>query len=264
MNLKNTVYSTSLALGFAISQSFASAESKAINALVEETQAAHNITAWWGKEVVQANVEVVFGGQAIVSGTFTFQAHGPFARYDRADGTSIIFDGKDAWLTPANTTAPRGRFHVLTWPWFIMAPFKIQGQGIHLSQLEERSAMGVDYTTILQRFGEGVGDTPDDWYRFYINPETQQIDMMSYIVTYGKGTEEANQKPSIIKYFDYTDAGGPLISTHYEFWFWDTEKLTVVGEKPKGTGTVTGINYLSHDPKLFEVPSDARKLELPN
>jgi len=229
---------------------------------VDSVQAAHGLRAWWGKEAMVADVEIVFGGNTVLDGTFTFEAHGPRARFDRKDGATVIFDGTTAWVSPATAKTQRGRFHVLTWPWFIMAPFKMQGVGIHLSDLQYNEVNGKEYASVLQTFGEDVGDTPDDWYRFYVDPKTKRIEAMSYIVTYGKDLEEANRKPSIIKYYDYVDADGPLVSTRYEFWYWDPEKRAVVGEAPKGTGTVSNIQYIAQQEADFSVPAGARELLL--
>ncbi|MEM8867929.1 MAG: DUF6503 family protein [Verrucomicrobiota bacterium] len=233
----------------------------AIPAQVEATQAAHGIEAWWGKEAMQADVEIIFGGKVAVDGTFTFEAHGPRSRYDRRDGVSIIFDGETAWVSPADAVAPRGRFHVLTWPWFIFTPFKMQGEGITLSDYTVETVDGVDYETMKQTFANDMGDAPDDWYRFYIHPETELIDAMSYIVTYGKGPE-AELSPSIIYYQDYADVDGPVIATRYEFWLWDAETKTKLGEKPKATGVVSKFSYPSLGEVDFRVPVDARELKL--
>jgi hypothetical protein len=228
--------------------------------IAEKAQAAHGLRAWWKAEVVSADVEIVSGGKSAVDGTFTFEAHGPRARYDRRDGATIIFDGKTAWVSPADAVAPRGRFHVLTWPWFIMAPFKMQGEGIQLSDSQQNVVAGKPYSSVLQTFGEDMGDTPDDWYRFYIDPKTNQIDAMSYIVTYGKDTETANEKPSIIKYLDYVDVDGALISTRYELWYWDTVEHAYLGDAPKATGSVSEIQFISSAKADFTVPAGAREL----
>ena len=231
---------------------------------VDATQRVHNIRAWWGKEVVQAEVKMDFGPGHVIEGRFTFEAHGPRARYDRRDGSSIIFDGKAAWVTPAHAKAPMGRFHVLTWPWFIVAPFKMHGDGINLSQAEIRTINGTTYSTLYQTFDNGVGDSPEDWYRFFINQETQNLDAMSYIVTYGKDPAIANKKPSILFYRDYKSFDGPLIATTYEFWFWDPQTGKTLGENPKGKGTVRDVVFLKSGEANFISPTDARRLDLPS
>ena len=266
MTLKKIqVLSLSVCLGLAAFLNPVSAKTPSapeVTAVVSATQGAHGLRAWWGKEVVVADVEIIFGGNTIVDGTFAFEAHGPRARYDRKDGVSIIFDGQTAWVTPAAAAAPKGRFHVLTWPWFIMAPFKMQGDGINLTDMKMAEVEGNAYNTVLQTFGEDMGDTPDDWYRFYINPKTHLVDAMSYIVTYGKDFETANAKPSILKYFDYVDAAGAIISTRYEFWYWDAEKHATVGDAPKGIGSISNIRYKKSKQVDFNVPADARELPL--
>ncbi|WOO39737.1 hypothetical protein [Rubellicoccus peritrichatus] len=235
-----------------------------VNEAADVVQASHNIVAWWGKEIVQADVMIEFEGNTIVDGTFTFEAHGPRSRYDRRDGVSIIYDGETAWITPADAQAPKGRFHVLTWPWFIMAPFKMQGDGIELTELETTEIEGKEYGSMLQTFSRGMGDTPDDWYRFYVDLDTLNVDAMAYIVTYGVDFNQANAQPSIIRYFDYTNEGGPRIATRYEFWFWDPEKKTHVGQSPKGVGTVESIRYLEKEDVDFSIPPDAGELALPS
>jgi hypothetical protein len=261
----STTHLLSLGAGLLFTSLATTAHAKSIVApeivtAVDQTQEAHGLHAWWGKEVVVADAEIVFGGNTIVDGTFYFEAHGPHSRYDRKDGVSIIFDGQTAWVTPADAVAPKGRFHVLTWPWFIMAPFKMQGDGINLTDMQMVEMAGEAYNTVLQTFGEDMGDTPDDWYRFYINPKTQFVDAMAYIVTFGKGFEAANASPSVIKYFDYVDAEGAMISTRYEFWYWNSETHSTVGESPKGIGTVSNIRYKKSQQVDFTVPSDAREL----
>ncbi|MGE9290328.1 MAG: DUF6503 family protein [Puniceicoccales bacterium] len=258
-----TTLSTLLLIGLSAAIAHAGQESSSIDEQVSQTQSAHNLQSWWGKDLVEADVVITFGGNDIIDGTFLFEAHGPKARYDRKDGTSIIFDGDSAWVTPASAEAPKGRFHVLTWPWFIMAPFKMAGDGINLSELSETEVDGVEYITLFQTFGADMGDTPDDWYRFYINPETQLIDAMAYIVTYGKDTETANAQASIIKYLNYEDEGGPVIARNYEFWYWDHEANAYEGDSPKGTGKVTAVSYPERTENPFAIPEDSRKLELP-
>ncbi|HBR93696.1 MAG TPA: DUF547 domain-containing protein [Opitutae bacterium] len=58
-----------------------------------------------------------------------------------------------------------------------MAPFKMQGDGIHLSDLDTAEVDSTRYQTVFQTFGEDMGDTPDDWYRFYLDPRTKLVDV---------------------------------------------------------------------------------------
>lgn len=241
----------------------AGTEAEAIRDRVASTQSAHGIEAWWQKELVQADVEIIFQGNLIVDGTFTFEANGPKSRYDRKQGGSIVYDGKTAWMLDSSASEDNARFHVLTWPWFIMAPFKMKGEGITLSDYQTVNLDGKKHYLIKQSFASDMGDAPDDWYRFIIDAKTNQIDAMAYIVTYGTDVEEANKKPSIIQYMDYQDFDGTLISTVYEFWYWDDETFELVGDSPKGVGRVSNVRYIPNSPEAFKVPAGAVELKLP-
>ncbi|MEM6910523.1 MAG: hypothetical protein AAF555_02975 [Verrucomicrobiota bacterium] len=228
--------------------------------LVETSQKAHGLEAWWGKEVVSCEVSIVFGGQPMVDATFTFQAHGPQAKMETRDGLTILFDGETAWTT--GEAHPMDRFHVLTWPWFVMAPYKMVGDGITLSDYAEKKVGQTTYQTFLQTFASDMGDAPEDWYRLFIEPETQQLDWMSYIVTYGKSAEEANQKPSVIHYEDYASIEGVQIAQTYTFYLWDKEKSAPLGD-PKGTGQVKEVRFLSAAEVDFTIPEGAQEIPLP-
>ncbi|MEM1059990.1 MAG: hypothetical protein AAGK14_12135 [Verrucomicrobiota bacterium] len=229
--------------------------------LASETR--HGIRDWEGKDSLQADMTVDFGGQRIVDGTFTFQAHGPAARFDGADGSTVVFDGETAWATPPEAAVPMARFHVLTWPWFLIAPFKMDGDGVELSDLRTHSIRGREYIGILQEFTAETGDTPDDWYRLFIDPQSKELHAMSYIVTYNRDLEEANQKPSIVLYRGYADVDGAQVPNEMEFWFWDKEKGQLKGDAPKGTGSAHNLKFVQPEEGFYAQPEGAQEIPLP-
>jgi len=123
-------------------------EMPSLEKIVQATKKAHGIDSWDKADSLKADVVVNFGEKTMAEGTFTFQAHGPKARYDMSDGTVVVFDGETAWVTQAEKADPSKRFHVLTWPWFLMSPFKIVGEGINLSDMKPLEIQGrsVSYT----------------------------------------------------------------------------------------------------------------------
>ena len=223
---------------------------------------AHGIDAWNQLQCVRCAVTVEFGGNRVIDGVFTFEAHGPRARYDYGDDQSVIFDGKMAYLSPETAVDKNSRFHVLTWPWFIMSPFKVKGEGITLSEVGPRPVNGKTYQSVYQTFGSDMGDSPDDWYRLFVDQEDGLLRWMSYIVTYGKSETEANQSPSIIHYTNYTETK-PRIAQSFELWHWDAGSGTVKGETPKGFGQVQNIEFVQCDDSHFQIPQNSRSLELP-
>lgn len=235
-----------------------------IDSIIRQTEQHHGLDSWHQQENVRAKVDVIFGLKRLVQGEFTWQANGPKARWDAPDGSEVLYDGQTCWVTPPLSADSMDRFHVLTWPWFLMAPFKLQGEGIRLSDYQKMELEGKTYHTILQTFDKGEGDTPDDWYRLFIDPKTYELAAMAYIVTYNKSAEEANKKPSIILYRNYQRFGGCLISQRQDFYYW-SEDTGIAGEHPKGMGTVDNVSFpAALPPNYFSRPANAAEVSLPN
>jgi len=232
--------------------------------ILQATKARHGIEHWNQQDSLQADVVVDFGGKRMVDGTFTFEAHGPKARYDKADGTVIVFDGETAWTTGEGEPDPMARFHVLTWPWFLLAPFKMDGDGIKLSDMKNQTIQGKEYISILQEFKDGTGDSPDDWYRLFIAPGENKLRAMSYIVTYTKSKEEANKSPSIVFYRGHSDIQGAQIPSEMEFWYLNEDKETLKGDGPKGTATAKNMKFITPGEGFYAKPEGAREIPLPS
>ncbi|MCA9774142.1 MAG: hypothetical protein KC466_17125, partial [Myxococcales bacterium] len=133
---------------------------------------AHGMDRWRAAEAVRTELTVVFGGKQSLAGTLLFETKGARSRIDTVDGATLVFDGAEAWVTPADAAVPRARFHLLTWPYFLAAPMKLRDPG---TTLTDRGAMlmgGERLPAATLTFGAGVGDTPDDWYVAYRDPTT--------------------------------------------------------------------------------------------
>lgn len=241
----------------------ASKEMPSLEDIVSATKKAHGIDRWDQADSLKADVVVNFGDKTMAEGTFTFQAHGPKARYDMSDDTVVVFDGQTAWVTPAEKADPMKRFHVLTWPWFLMSPFKIEGEGIKLSDMRPHVMQGKEYISVLQEFEDGTGDTPDDWYRLFISPRNYSLRAMSYIVTYGKDKNLAEEQASIVLHEGFTDVEGAEIPSEFEFWYWDHLKGEFVGDSPKGTAVATNIAFIEPEAGFYDKPEGAVEVALP-
>jgi len=75
------------------------------------------------------------------------------------------------------------------------------------------------YTAKLT-FEKGTGDAPDDWYIVYKNPKTNVLEGAAYIVSFGKGVEEAEKEPHAIKFNDFTIVEGIPLATNWTFHLW--------------------------------------------
>ena len=222
----------------------------------------HGLDNWLKHKALKAHVTVKFGGSIAIDHDFTFTINGVEARMDGSDGSFVIYDGSDAWLSPSTATSNNGRFHVLTWPWFIRAPFTVKYPWQTLGPVSTFTDNSAKRYLSKQTFTSGTGDTPDDWYGLLVNPENGMLEGMQYIVTYGKDLETANTSISQIDYHDYVDIDGCKISTRWTLWHLDPKTLKRKGE-PKASGSVSNIRFVTPNADTFKKPVDGKLLALP-
>lgn len=220
----------------------------------------HGLKAWQNQEMLVTDIRVEFGGQTPIYGQMMMSTDTRLVRIEQRDGTILVFDGQHAWVSPASSDLKRARFHLLTWPYFLAAPFKLQDQGTIHEDLRLRWAQGEPYRACRLTFEEGTGDTPQDYYVVY-RAFSGRLDAMGYIVTYGKSVAEADQAPHAITYHGFVNVDGVCLSTLWRFWHWSLE--TGMTGDPIGQVTLENIHFAPLDPGLFVKPSDAREDVLP-
>ena len=228
---------------------------------VAPIERAHSIESWKQKQVLQSGIVVRFGGNIILEGRMLTTPSMSRTRLDLESGAVSIWDGEDVWVTPADADFPRARFHALTWPYFLLAPIKLRDPGALVAPIGEQLLRGERFETAKLTFESGVGDTPDDWYVLYRNPETGRLAAMAYIVTFGTSQEEAEKEPHAVTYDEYTDVEGVPIATRWTFWMWN-EGEGIQGE-PIGEMTLQDPAFVAPPEDAFTIPEGARKEALP-
>ncbi len=224
-------------------------------------EAAHGMPAWLARPVFATEIQVSFGGSPVLDGTMLYDHAGGRVRMDLTDGTVLVFDGRRAWVSPRAAEIQMPRFHLLTWPYFVAAPYKLRDPGSVLTPHGRHPLDGTDHVTALLTFDPGIGDTPDDWYVLYEDPETHRLVAMAYIVTYGKTPQEAEQDPHAIVYRDFEDVDGAVISTRWTFHHWTIEQGP---DAPLDAGVqLTNPRFETLDEAVFARPPDAREAPLP-
>ena len=220
-------------------------------------ETAHGLKAWQAQKAVQAQFKIELGGQIVLEGTMLFNTPVGKSRIELEDGTLMVFDGQDAWVSPSDTPMEGARFHLLTWPYFLAAPMKLRDPGSHLAILDPMPQGGRELPTAKLTFDAGVGDTPDDWYILYSDPDTGYLAAMAYIITYGKGKEEAEKEPHAITFDDFETIDGVTFSTRWQFWHWNPEQGSH-GE-PMGHAQITNIQFVEPTIQDFQKPTDAKR-----
>jgi hypothetical protein len=236
-------------------------EDPAAAAFAGPIERAHGKTAWDAAPAVAADVELTFGGNKVIDGgRMVFTPDMGKVSLDTGSGARVVWDGERAWVTPASSELQRARFQVLTWPYFLAAPMKLRDPGTTLEPTGPMDYEGTPHETARLTFGDGVGDSPEDWYLVYRDPETDLVSAMAYIVTYG-GVGEEEPEAHAITYHDYQTVDGIAVPTRWVFREWNEEE-GVHGE-PRGEARLSSFEVTTPEPGLFDKPEDAREDELP-
>lgn len=226
-------------------------------AFVGPIETAHGLATWQANKAVQAHIKIELGGQTVLEGTMLFDTPVGKSRIELDDGTVMVFDGQDAWVSPSDSPLQGARFHLLTWPYFLAAPMKLRDPGSYLAPLDTMPQGDRELPAAKLTFDAGVGDSPDDWYILYRDPDTQYLVAMAYIVTYGKDKEEAEKEPHAITFEGYETINGVTLSTRWRFWHWDPE--TGTHGEPMGHATITDIQFVEPAIQDFQKPTDAKR-----
>ena len=197
------------------------------------------------------------------------------------DGATAVADAGKTYVSPPDAKLPRPRFQLYTWPYFAMAPFKLDDAGVKLSPMEPATTENPydgPYARAKMTFAAGTGDAPDDWYVLYVDTEKHDVPYrgstpphvlkaMAYIVTYGKTLEQAEAEPHAIVYGEFIDVPGPdgeptgvRLSTSWSFRNWSPDKGM---EDAVGSATITGLELIAPPPGAFDKPADAREVAAP-
>lgn len=121
---------------------------------------------------------------------------------------TIGFDGNELWLLKKDTISYNGnpRFYYNLMFYFYAMPFVLADDGIVYKDVEPLTFEGKDYPGILISYEAGVGESPDDEYILYYNPETYKMEWLGYTVTYF--SKEKGKEFHYIKYGAWQDIDG--------------------------------------------------------
>ena len=224
--------------------------------LVDLVELAHGKEQFTNKEMVQFDIDLSFGGQQRLEGTVYMSTDSKYVRVDKTDGSSLIYDGKQVWMSPQDANNEGARFDMFTWSYFFALPFKLSDEGTITNLFPDTG----NFKVIRLTFENGTGDAPDDWYEIYIDKETDLIDHAGYIVTYG-GTpaEKAAENAHAIAYSDYQTVENVPIATSWKFYNYSNgiDRSKVIGE-----ANISNIEFGMVKKDLFSQPENAIEVNL--
>ena len=167
---------------------------------------------------------------------------------------SIGYDGKGVWLLKHDLGYEGNPvfYHNLMFYFYAM-PFIISDPGTNYETVAPTELDGKIYNGLKVSYNKGVGDSPEDEYILYFDPETNKMAWLAYTVTF------KDQKKSddwhYIKYDRWQDVNGLLLPEKL-VWY------NVENGKPKGKKMDVKFDKITAtetmlDASVFAKPAEA-------
>ncbi|GAA3572050.1 DUF6503 family protein [Snuella lapsa] len=166
---------------------------------------------------------------------------------------SIGYDGTKVWLLNKDTIDYKGNpkfYHNLMFYFFAM-PFVLADDGIMYSEAKPLVYEGKEYPGVKITYNSGVGESPDDEYILYYDPNSYQMVWLAYTVTYF--SKEKSKTYHFIKYDTWQSVEGLKVPKTL-IWF-NYEKNLPTTERNR-------VEF--KEVKFLEAPPEAAVFEKPD
>ena len=228
---------------------------------VQNIEKAHAKKAFLDHDAIQFDLQLFFGGKERLNGKIIMKTNSSQIKIIRTDGSELIYNGSQVYLNPSDADDKGARFAMFTWPYFFAMPYKLNDPGTNWAMEQDREIDDKTYPTAKLTFDKGTGDSPDDWYLVYSDPETHVLKAAAYIVTYGSDGDvaKAQADPHAIVYENFEEINGVPIATEWQFHGWSPEKGMT---KNLGNATLSNFQFVEKTQDMFVVPKNAKALPL--
>lgn len=119
-----------------------------------------------------------------------------WTRKVRIEGENFVLgmDGENVWVSPSKEAFGQmsARFYHNLIFYFFAIPPVLADPGINYEDLGERTVGDKTYRALKVSFGQGVGDASEDLYIAHFDPETYEMELLLYTVTYFSGEKHEN------------------------------------------------------------------------
>lgn len=211
--------------------------------------------------------------------TQVFEAHGGYSRWEGMSALSfemdgerhlidltnrkiriigesrtIGYDGEVVWVSPDTAQTDGARFYHNLYFYFFAMPFVLGDPGIRYSPEGTRELLGKQYRGVKVAFDQGIGDSPDDNYILWVDPETNKMEWLMYTVTYGD--DEPNTDYNLIRYASWETVVGLHLPTVLQWYEYANDSIGGV----RGEALFSNIKIAADapDPGLFAMPEGAQ------
>lgn len=221
----------------------------------QSIEEAHNKIEFQNKKAVAFDIVLTMGGSERMNATITSLTNSKAIRVDKNDGSSLVFDGENIFYTSEATGEESAKFNIFTWHYFFSLSFKLTDPGTNWEPLESEMVKGEAFNKGKLSFNKEIGDTPEDWYIIYQEPDSGLLYGAAYIVTFNKERDQAEEDPHAIVYHDYKLVEGIPVATKWTFHNWSKEKGF---EDQIGEAVISNIRFIDTEKEFFQKPGNAQ------
>jgi hypothetical protein len=228
---------------------------------LQPLEAAHGTDTWPAGQALACDIEVQAGLNPPTHARLVCDWNTQQAAADLADGTRIVFDGCDVWVSPAEAHPVLARDLVVTCPWLVMAPVKLRGPRIKLQWLDEQPCGDKTCITLRARRTFEERAAGRETYLLYLDPQSDRLTVQAYVA---RGDTVANPgvaETQAITYEAFADLDGVTLATQWRFWPWRRDRGPC-GDYI-GTATLDNLAFVVPDETTFAVPQDAYRVPPP-
>jgi hypothetical protein len=139
---------------------------------------------------------------------------------------------------------------------------KLTDPGTQLQLTEDMPLDERVMATANLTFDDGVGDSSDDWYILFRDKQTNRLEGMAYIITYGGvDAAEAEKVVHTVRYEEFETIDGVVIPTKFSIYDWNAEE----GIHGDALGQVefSHVQFVEPGDDAFDKPEDASLAPLP-
>ena len=167
---------------------------------------------------------------------------------------SFGWTGSEAWVAPAGAELPtNARFWSLTPYYFVAMPFVLADPGVRLAPAPADTVEGRTVDVVRVTFEPGTGDAPDDYYDLLVDPGTDRVRGVRYVVSYAAFNPDGGHTPETLMLYDGAQTVGG-VTLQRGFRSFDS-----ASGAPKARGTLTELALASDAPgSAFDRPEGAR------
>ncbi len=188
------------------------------------------------------------------------------SRYHRAESATYTsgIAGGEAWLAPAPGieagTDPLGlppAFFLHGNFYFHAMPFVFADPGVNVRPLGPGELFGETYDRLGVSFGAGVGDTNDDDYILFVDPDTRRLAAINFSITHDavRGDAAIADAPRKVLVFNaWQDVDGLLLPETLTFHAVEGGEVASDGATYRITNV--GLSTEAPDPSIFVDPGE--------